>query len=110
MSACDIFKQIDDLGQGSGKSAAKLAAKLQPILSQLAYLCTIGEGASLEVREEWHSTFNNELRSEAGRSGAEAGPRASAGVEAGPRASASAAAPKPKKKKKPSRKLLPQQI
>jgi len=92
MSACDIFKQIDALGEGSGKSAAKLAAKLQPILNQLAYLCTIGEGSSLEVREEWHSTFNNELRLEAGpRSGLEAGPRAGS--------------PKTKKKKKASRNL-----
>jgi hypothetical protein len=60
----NIFKQIDDLD--NSKSAKELIAKLKPILAELAYYSASGDGAIMEMRENWHTTFTNNIRGESG--------------------------------------------
>lgn len=60
----NIFKKIDDLD--NSKSAKELIAKLKPILAELAYYSASGDGAIMEMRENWHTTFTNNIRGESG--------------------------------------------
>jgi len=60
----NIFKQIDDLD--NSKSAKELIARLKPILAELAYYSASGDGAIMEMRENWHTTFTNNIRGESG--------------------------------------------
>jgi hypothetical protein len=59
-SITDIYQQIDDLD--NVKSVRELLAKLKPILAELAYYSVTGDGAVMEMRENWHSTFTNYIR------------------------------------------------
>lgn len=59
-SITDIYQQIDDLD--NVKSVRELIAKLKPILAELAYYSVTGDGAVMEMRENWHSTFTNYIR------------------------------------------------
>jgi hypothetical protein len=59
-SITDIYQQIDDLD--NVKSVRELLAKLKPILAELAYYSVTGDGAVMEMRENWHTTFTNYIR------------------------------------------------
>jgi len=56
---CAIFDRIDELD--GAKSVADLVKTLKPILSELAYFAVTGEGAVMEDREEWHTTYKEVL-------------------------------------------------
>jgi len=58
----DIFKKIDELDDV--KSVRELISKIKPILAELAYYSLSGDGAIMEMRENWHTTFTNQIRGE----------------------------------------------
>ena len=58
----DIFKRIDELDDV--KSVRELLSKIKPILAELAYYSLSGDGAIMEMRENWHTTFTNQIRGE----------------------------------------------
>jgi hypothetical protein len=59
-----VDQQIDSLDEA--KTVGELVARLKPILHQLSYYVTIGEGAVSEAHEEWHDEFTNRLYDAAG--------------------------------------------
>jgi hypothetical protein len=54
-----IYDQIDALAEA--RTVGELAAKLQPILNELAYYVVTGEGVVMETHEEWHTDFTDRL-------------------------------------------------
>lgn len=64
-SITDIYEEIDKLDDV--KSVRELIAKLKPILAELAYYSVTGDGAVMEMRENWHNTFTGYIREGIGR-------------------------------------------
>ena len=76
--AKNLDKRIDELTEA--RSSADLAARLQPILREMAYYIAMGEGVVLEAHEEWHTDFTDSLYEAArvDRSAAQAAAQAAA--------------------------------
>ena len=55
-----IFSKIDDLDDS--RNLKELIAKIQPILAELAYYSITGDGAVMEMRENWHSNFTGYIK------------------------------------------------
>lgn len=64
-SITDIYDEIDKLDDV--KSVRELISKLKPILAELAYYSVTGDGAVMEMRENWHNTFTGYIREGVGR-------------------------------------------
>jgi len=64
-SITDIYNEIDTLDDV--KSVRELIAKLKPILAELAYYSVTGDGAVMEMHENWHNTFTGYIREGVGR-------------------------------------------
>ena len=60
MSINDIYNKIDDLD--NTQNLNDLIRKLKPILAELAYYSITGDGAIMEMRENWHSNFTGYIR------------------------------------------------
>jgi len=59
-SITNIFNQIDELDDV--RTMNELINKLKPILAELAYYSITGDGAVMEMRENWHSNFTGYIR------------------------------------------------
>ena len=55
-----IFSKIDDLDDS--RNLKELISKIQPILAELAYYSITGDGAVMEMRENWHSNFTGYIK------------------------------------------------
>jgi len=55
-----IFNKIDDLDDS--RSLKDLISKIKPILAELAYYSITGDGAVMEMRENWHSNFTGYIK------------------------------------------------
>lgn len=92
---CAIYTQIDELS--SARTLQELIAKLQPILSTLAFESVAGESSALAYQEEWHQQYTDKLYQEtSAASSADArGARARESAEARRESAPRAAAPNP---------------
>lgn len=61
---CAIYDKIDALDEA--RSVADLVRRLKPILYELAYHAVTGEGAVMDARESWHTTYRDRLYDAAG--------------------------------------------
>lgn len=55
-----IFNKIDELDDS--RNVKELISKIKPILAELAYYSITGDGAVMEMRENWHSNFTGYIR------------------------------------------------
>lgn len=63
-SPSGIYPKIEKLDEA--KTVKELVALLKPILNELAYYSITGDGAVMEMREDWHNTFTDYMYEAAG--------------------------------------------
>lgn len=59
LTRCDVYDRIDGLGKAT--TVAELAARLKPILEELAYGLVNGEAAVNDDHEEWQTEFTDRM-------------------------------------------------
>ena len=60
----NIYAKIEKLDEA--KTVKELVSILKPILNELAYYSVTGDGAVMEMREDWHNTFTDYMYEAAG--------------------------------------------
>ena len=60
----NIYTKIEKLDEA--KTVKELANMLKPILNELAYYTITGDGAVMEMHENWHNTFTDYMYEAAG--------------------------------------------
>ncbi len=65
---CNIYNEIDDLS--SARTQPELVAKLQKILSALAYDSVAGDASALAYQESWRTQYTDALYEETGAAAA----------------------------------------
>ena len=63
-SPSGIYPKIEKLDEA--KTVKELVTLLKPILNELAYYSITGDGAVMEMREDWHNTFTDYMYEAAG--------------------------------------------
>jgi hypothetical protein len=54
-----IYDRIDNLD--GAKTVQDLAARIKPILEELAYMAQVGDGAAFQAHEQWHDDYTDLL-------------------------------------------------
>ena len=60
----NIYTKIEKLDEA--KTVKELLTLLKPILNELAYYSVTGDGAVMDIRENWHNTFTDYMYEAAG--------------------------------------------